>query len=141
MGSSGGEDREEYRREADESWLLERVEMRKRANFSPWTIFPRSPSPQRKEMQGVEPAEKPPELTQEELERNAKFQKGLKTAIKGEAKEAKKAEKKAGKKDKGKADDGNLGEKQEGGKKDKKEKKEKKKAAESSSDSSDNEKD
>merc|ERR1712190_359694 len=96
----GGEEREEYRREADESWLLDRVEMRKRANFNPWCMFPRSPSPQRKEAQGAEKCEQPPEMTQEEKERNAKFQKGLKTAIKGEQKEAKKDAKKAEKKGK-----------------------------------------
>lgn len=92
---NGGGD---YRAEIDEKWLLERVDLRMRAPFNRWIIFPRSPTPVRDDPdkhgtagdRETEGPDKPPALSPEEEKRNAKFQAGLKKATKQEEKESKK---------------------------------------------------
>merc|ERR1711879_842286 len=94
-GGKDGADVGDWNKPVDEGWLLDRSSLRKSASFNPWSIFPRSPTPQRKnEGPGDEMAAPPPELSREEEARNEKFQAGLKKAIKDEAKDSKKKEKK-----------------------------------------------
>merc|ERR1712060_570956 len=98
----------DWKAEPDEGWLRDRMETRRSARFGEFSIFPRSPTPKREapaaaaapdaeEQQQVE-------LTQEEKERNAKFQGGLKTALKEEAKQFQKKDKKDGDEKKDKKD-------------------------------------
>lgn len=85
-GGGGGGD---WKAEADEGWLLDRVRMRDKASINSWDIFPRSPSPRRVEKEEAF-VEKVPEPTKEEKERANNFQAGLKKALKAEAKEQRK---------------------------------------------------
>lgn len=116
MGGAG-----DYKAEIDEKWLLERVELRKHAPFSTWSIFPRSPTPVRADPgkpdladRENEGPEKPPVLSPEEEKRNAKFQAGLKKAAREEEQEESKK-------------DSDNDEQQSSPRKDKKQKKSKKK--------------
>merc|ERR1712083_18209 len=115
-----------YNAEPDEGWLRDRMETRRSARFGEFSIFPRSPTPKR-EAPAAEAApeeNQQVELTQEEKERNAKFQGGLKKAMKEEAKEFQKKDQKDGGEKKDKKDKKEKKEKKEG--KEKKDKKDKK---------------
>lgn len=114
----------EFRQEVDEGWLRDRVGLRKRAPFNPWSIYPRSPSPARDNAgEGEQPANNPHPMSPDEEKRNDKFQAGLKKAIREEEKDLKKKEKK-NRKDKAMENEGDGAENDK--QKDKKQKKSKK---------------
>mmetsp|Transcript_48894 Transcript_48894/g.79347 ORF Transcript_48894/g.79347 Transcript_48894/m.79347 type:complete len:536 (-) Transcript_48894:54-1661(-) len=133
-GDEGGKG--SWNAEVDESWLADRSAMRAKAFFSPLTMFPRSPSPVRNQVQkiAVTDVEAPPvpvPFTKEEEERAKRFQAGISKAVKAEDKDEKKRDKKDKKKGKKEKDasseDDDKKDKKKGKKeKDKKEKKEEK---------------
>lgn len=117
----------DWKADPDEGWLRDRVDLRKRAPFNPWDVFPRSPSPQRVENHAalieVNEEQKQPDMTREEMDRNQKFQGGLNKALKNEAKEFKKNDKKTKMKGSDDGDDARTpADEKDGGKKEKKKK-------------------
>jgi len=80
-GASSGADGD-WRSAVDEDWLLQRVELREKATYSPWDIYPRSVSPERENAQPAKDPQVP--FTAVEEKRNERFQRQLKKAIKGQ---------------------------------------------------------
>ncbi|CAE7192164.1 unnamed protein product [Symbiodinium pilosum] len=91
--------------------------MRSKAFFSFLTMYPRSPSPQR---EAQPEAEAPAQMTKEEQQRNDRFQKNIKKAMKTESKELKKIEKEQDKETKGQEAEDHTKEKKDKSKKEKK---------------------